>query len=238
VTLYHADSLEVYKSLVSLSMPTDVELIDLIKTSFRYETDLEVAGFLGVNKDTISAIRNNRTAIGESLRLTILEKCRSLDRVLYRKAEDFLLRISAGDASIRRRSGDIQIEAQSSNSIFSVKTLRDKLLELRADQKDRWALEELVDGSTLSEDATLIDLYKAHKNISTDLELAKILGIKRNSISMVRHGRSRLGPLPRLRIYRDAFGEDTSELESALESSEALLALLKKAVASANSPRS
>lgn len=204
-------------------MPTDVELIDLIKSTFNYRTDLEVAGFLGVCKDTISAIRNNRTVMGESLRFTILDKWKALDRVAYRKAEDFVLR--ARDVAAWRKLQSLNSE---SNTFFSTKMLVAKILDARRAQQDRWALNEVEHGPPVSEDAELLDQYKSYKKFSTDDELARAIGIKRNSVSMVRHGRSRLGPLPRLRIYRDAYGEDTSELEAALESSEALLTLIKR----------
>jgi ribonucleotide monophosphatase NagD (HAD superfamily) len=74
----------------------------------------------------------------------------------------------------------------------------------------------------------------AFRGFTTDVQMAKELGIKRNTISMVRTGRSRLGPLPRLRIYRDVYDEDTSELEEALESSDALLRMVRKYISMKN----
>lgn len=203
-------------------MHSDIELIDLIKDQFGYKTDLELAGFLGVSKDTISAIRNKRTVVGESLRFTILQKWKAYDRVLFRKAEDFVLR------SIDRHAKPQPNRNESPNSVFSTGSLVAKILDLRRNQKDHWALPEVTDGAHVVEDSTLLDLYKSYRNLSTDEDVAQVLGIKRNSISMVRHGRSRLGPLPRLRIYRDVYGEDTTQMESALESSESLLSLMRK----------
>ena len=113
-------------------------------------------------------------------------------------------------------------------SIFSVETLIAKLLDLQMNQKPQNTLNGSIDSeSSLRNDANLIDLFKSYSNI-TDAYLSDILGIKRNSISMIRHSRSRLGPLPRIRIARDVFNVETSEIEAALESSEALLALLQK----------
>ena len=179
-------------------MSADTDLIDQIKNQFHYATDLEVSVFLGVNKDTISAIRNNRTVIGESLRCNILEKWIARDC------------------------------ASSDDSIFSVQKLLAKLIDLRSVQGELRGTVGLVKDPTVCEDAALIDLYKAYKNISTDGDLANVLGIKRNSISMVRHGNSRLGPLPRVRIYGEIFSEDTAEFEAALKSSDVLLELVKR----------
>lgn len=64
-------------------LPTDAELIELVKQAFKYNTDLELAGFLGVSKDTVSAIRSNRTVVGEGLRFTILDKLLVLDKVAF-----------------------------------------------------------------------------------------------------------------------------------------------------------
>lgn len=218
-------------------LPSDAELIDLVKQTFKYETDVQLAGFLGVSKDTVSAIRNHRTVVGEGLRFTILDKLLVLDKVAYRKGEEFVLgKDTLEDRHKTRTAQSDQPKSRSLASICSPTALVAKLQELRHDihafrqgQQDRWALKETEDGPPINEDAELLSLYKAYKKFETDAAVAKALGINRNSISMVRHGRSRLGPLPRLRIYRDVYGRDTSKLESALESSEALLKLIKNA---------
>ena len=214
-------------------LPTDAELIELVKQAFKYNTDLELAGFLGVSKDTVSAIRNNRTVVGEGLRFTILDKLLVLDKVAFRKGEEFFIKSSALAVNKEKQSVEpIQGSKRSLILLCSPAKLAAKILELRQAQHERWALKELEDGPSVSEDALLLDLYMAFKKFETDSRVAEELGIKRNSISMVRHGRSRLGPLPRLRIYRDVYGQDISELEAALESSEALLDMLKKALKS------
>jgi transcriptional regulator with XRE-family HTH domain len=215
-------------------LPTDAELIDLVKQTFNYDTDVQVAGFLGVTKDTVSAIRNNRTVVGEGLRFTILDKLLVLDKIAYRKGENILFRESETEGEDRREpqdAGTDDLQHRSLASACSPKVLLIRLREWRREQRqaqhDRWALKETEDGPPESEDAELLNLYKEYRQFDTDAQVSKTLGIKRNSISMVRHGRSRLGPLPRLRIYRDVYGRDTSKLEAALESSEALLNLMK-----------
>jgi hypothetical protein len=78
----------------------------------------------------------------------------------------------------------------------------------------------------------LIDLYKSFGRFKTDTEVANALGLKQNTISMVRKSKSGLGPLPRLRIFRDVWKVDIDELEEALESSEVMLNLLKNYIES------
>jgi hypothetical protein len=215
-------------------LPTDVEVIDMVKQAFNYDTDIEVAGFLGVTKDTISAIRNTRSVAGEQVRLTILDKLFALDKIAYRKGENGLFSVVKAGANRDDEPLDAELVGSDGKSLVSAcspKALLGKLYSWRDEQRqaqhERWALKEIENGPPVSEDAELLDLYKEYKHFETDAEVAKTLGIKRNSISMVRHGRSRLGPLPRLRIYRDVHGRDTSELEAALESSQALLNLMK-----------
>lgn len=195
--------------------PSDTELVELVKTAFGYQTDTELAGFLGVRKETISAIRTGRSQIGEGLRFTILDKILLLDKVAYRFIENKIL--------FPQKNTNISLSSE-----FSPTSLRARLIALRRKQHESWALPEIEKGAPAPEDGLLLDIYKAHKGFATDDELATSLGIKRNSVSMVRHGHSKLGALPRLRIYRDATGGDTTNLEAALESSENLLKLLKQ----------
>ncbi len=175
----------------------DNELIDALKQAFGYKTDVEVAGFLGVDKQTVYAARHGITPLGDRQRFKII------DKVAYKKSENLALRTLP-------------------------KNLVKKILELRRDQQDNLALNETEEGSALPDDAQLMDLYKAYRGFRTDQEMADTLGIKRASISMVRTGRSKLGPLPRLRIFRDVWGEKIEHLEEALESSQALLKMVRE----------
>jgi hypothetical protein len=55
--------------------------------------------------------------------------------------------------------------------------------------------------------------------------LASLLGIKRQSISMVRSGRNDLGPIPLLKIFEDVTGQHELGLQAAVQSSEAMMNL-------------
>lgn len=215
-------------------LPTDIQLIDLIKQTFGYQTDVELAGFLEVNKDTISAIRHSRTAVGEGLRFTILDKVLVLDKITYRKIEDAIFGDLEGEHQLPRARPikphvfEPSSLAEACSPRMLIIRLRQWRWDVRKAQDDQSALSEFEGGPAASEDAELLDLYKEYRQINTDAALAKALGIKRNSISMVRHGHSRFGPLPRLRIYRDVFGRETAMLEAALGSSAILLKLLRQ----------
>ena len=173
----------------------DAKLIDALKQALGYTTDVEVAGFLGVDKQMVYQARHGISSLGQRQRFKII------DRVLYRRTENLALRCLPAN-------------------------LVKRILELRKAQYEGWALSETEEGDPLPADAQLLDLYKQFRNLRTDAEMAKVLGIKRQSISMVRTGRSKLGPLPRLRIFRDVWQEDIADIEVALESSEALLEMI------------
>ena len=80
-------------------MIEDIRLLDLIKDKFSLETDLQVASLLGINENTVYGIRNQRVDAGKQVRLRILKKCRILDRLAYRVAEDFLFRLFGEDVT-------------------------------------------------------------------------------------------------------------------------------------------
>lgn len=181
----------------------DKELIDALKQAFGYQTDVEVAGFLGVDKQSIYLARHGLSPLG------IRQRFKIIDKVLYRKTENLAFRCLP-------------------------ENLVKKILDLRRGQHENWALKETEDNSARPEDAQLLDLYKEFRGLKTDKEMAEILGIKRQSISMVRTGRSRLGQLPRLRIFRDVWGEDIHLVEEALESSEVLLKMIREHISTAS----
>ena len=83
-------------------------------------------------------------------------------------------------------------------------------------------------GETSGENKSLIDLFKAHQEFKTDEEISQIIGLKRNSISMIRSGKSQLGPLPRLKMLSIVDGVSIDDVEKALVSKEWLLCLLKR----------
>lgn len=82
-------------------------------------------------------------------------------------------------------------------------------------------------GETVGENKSLIDLFKAHQGFKTDEEISQIIGLKRNSISMIRSGKSQLGPLPRLKMLSAVDGVSIDDVEKGLASKEWLLYLLK-----------
>ncbi len=131
------------------------------------------------------------------------QRFKILDRVLYHKTENLALRCLP-------------------------KSLVEKIQQIRKDQHEAWVFPVMEVGSPATDDALLLDTYKEFRGLRTDQEMAEILRIKRNAISMVRSGRNRLGPLPRLRIFRDVWGESIDHIEEAINSSEALLKLIRE----------
>jgi hypothetical protein len=92
----------------------------------------------------------------------------------------------------------------------------------------RLALDELEDVPPETTDAPLLDAFKVFGGFRTDQEMAERLGIKRNTVSMVRSGKSRLGPLPRLRMLEMIDEQPIDQIERAVESSEYLLQLIQE----------
>jgi transcriptional regulator with XRE-family HTH domain len=78
------------------------------------------------------------------------------------------------------------------------------------------------------EESYLLDVCKAEFAFKTDADLAEFLGVRPNTISMVRAGKSELGVLPRLRILREVVPDEPyAEVEHALASTEHMITLLK-----------
>lgn len=198
-----------------MSIPSEennnAALLDQLKVGFGYKTDVEVAGFLGVTKETISQIRH-----GE-LGLSISQRMKLMDRLTSIKTRNLLERITP-----ERLSSELH------------------RLSLRG--AERLALAELENGKPTPVDVQLIELFKTYgqdENLfRTDNEMATYLGLKRASISGVRTGKSRLGPLPRLRILKVICPEaDIEQIEKGIESSEYLLTLIKEHIILQNASR-
>lgn len=207
------------------SVATNVAILECVKRRFSHSTDLELAGFLGVSKDTISGIRNNRTVVGEALRFTIMDKMIDLEKFDNQVRSKSMFKDGGVPLTEKNnfQNGSLMLAC-------SPKMLLIRLRELQGEQckgqRAKCTLAKIDEEPVVGEDADLLDLYKSFKQFVIDADVSKTLGIKRNSVSMVRHGGSRLGPLPRLRIYRDVYGRDTENLEAALESNDALLTLI------------
>lgn len=73
-----------------------------------------------------------------------------------------------------------------------------------------------------SSDAELLEILKDVHSFSTDSELAEFLGLARNTISMIRKGRTSLGPLPKLKILNSVDSFDLVKLESMINSTDLL----------------
>jgi transcriptional regulator with XRE-family HTH domain len=186
-------------------MKNDSVLLDKIKLGFGYLTDVELAGFLGVNKDIIVRIR--RGEIG----LSIIQRIKLMDRLCCIKVRDLIKEITPYQ-------------------------LAKELQRLSEKSAQHLALAEtvLADGK-IECDQKVIELFKQfgkEGGFSSDKDLANFLGIKRNSISMIRTGRSGLGPLPRLRMLKAIKPAlDISQIEQGIESSEYLISLIDEHMA-------
>jgi DNA-binding XRE family transcriptional regulator len=90
------------------------------------------------------------------------------------------------------------------------------------------ALSKIKDGESTEADIQLVALIKKFTNSKTDEELANKIGLKRNSLSMVRKGKAKFGLYPRLKILKLLDPNvNIDEFEKAMESSEELLVIVK-----------
>lgn len=80
----------------------------------------------------------------------------------------------------------------------------------------------------LSEDAILLETAKYCLDFQTDDELAELLGVGRNVISMVRSGRTSIGPKPRLRLLQAVESIDVDKIEEVLASTDMMIGELEK----------
>ncbi|MBS3955488.1 MAG: hypothetical protein KGZ88_21295 [Methylomicrobium sp.] len=184
-------------------------LLDQLKQGFGYKTDVEIARFLGVTKETISQIRRGELGLSLSQRIKIMDRLSSI------QIRDLLERITP-------------------------ENLSNELHRLSLRGAERLALDELEKGEPTAVDIKLIELFKTYgqdENLFiTDKEMATFLGLKRATISGVRTGKSKLGPLPRLRILKLICPElDLEQIEKGIESSQYLLKLIEEHIKLQNS---
>lgn len=64
-------------------MPTDKDLIDAIKHAFDFKTDIEVANFLDIDKQTIYLARSKKCPLG------IKQRFKIIDRILEYKIKTY-----------------------------------------------------------------------------------------------------------------------------------------------------
>jgi len=79
-------------------------------------------------------------------------------------------------------------------------TLADYLAYISQTLASGHAEAQLARSNSPSPDSRILELAKSILGFSTDIPLARLLHIKANTISMIRAGRSVMGPEPRLRI--------------------------------------
>lgn len=181
---------------------SNADLLDKLKHGFGYKTDLELAGFLGVTKETMSQIRH-----GE-LGLSLTQRIKVMDRLASIRTRNLLERIAPDHLSRELHR-----------------------LSLRGAEK--LALDELEKGEPTAVDVKLIELFKMYGQdeslFKTDKEMASFLGLKRASISGVRTGKSKLGPLPRLRMLKAINPEtDIEQVLNGIDSNKSLHDLIEK----------
>ncbi|HLF97359.1 MAG TPA: hypothetical protein VI457_09465 [Methylococcaceae bacterium] len=91
------------------------------------------------------------------------------------------------------------------------------------------ALPATEKGEPPEADIQLLSLIKSFKQCEKDEQLAPLLGLKRNALSMIRTGKAKFGLLPRVKILRMLDPDIRLEtFEEALQSSETLLQIAKE----------
>jgi transcriptional regulator with XRE-family HTH domain len=187
----------------------DNQLLDLLKERLGFRTDTELAGYLAVTKMFISAVRSGKSPLG------VVQRLKILDHLGYLRIANWIKELTS-----ERLAARINEEIQN-------RALRMALPDVAAANEDP------------SVDATLLKLAKLLFDCSTDEELSRELGIKPNSLSTIRKGKTGFGPLPRMKILKrlpnffvtedgQTVEVDLDEFEEALQSSEKCIELVRK----------
>jgi hypothetical protein len=177
-------------------MKNDAVLLDKLKECFGFQTDVEVAAFLGITKDSVSLVRRGETGLSIAQRLKIMDRLESV------QAKDFIARMSP------------------ENLVARLVSLRDG----GAEHLCKKSVQGEGNGQPI--DVALLDLFKGQFNFRTDKLLAEYLGIKSNTLATVRGNKSRLGPLPRLRMLKMVDGVTIADIEQGIGSAGDLLKLM------------
>ena len=199
-------------------MQADIEVFDYLKKTLGLESEIELMNWLEISRDSLSGIRTGRLPMGDSIRFQILRKWWATLRPNSHS-------VGHPDKAVQA-SNSMPIAIDSYPS-FSAKSMLTEL-QLRLTEVDKDVLGAAGTGHTQSMpvDGELLEAYKVFKGCATDTELANLLGIKRQSISMVRSGRNKLGPIPLLKIFEDVMDVGHLGLQAAVQSSEALMVLI------------
>lgn len=197
-------------------MSFETEVIDYLKRAMGFVSDVQLMNWIGISKDSLSGIRTGRLVMGESIRFALLDKW-----WMHLRQQPLGQLMASDQASLVKNALEKNPSDFSAHALSC--TVRDRL---HAKTKDGSVPDCPSESEMKSPDACLLEAYKAYKRCSTDAELAALLGIKRQSISMVRAGRNGLGPIPLLKIYEDLFDAHHLALPSAVQSTQALMRLL------------
>ncbi len=109
---------------------------------------------------------------------------------------------------------------------ISTEYIAKRLNEMSRGQAERIAHAKLATEFQLPLDEELPDRVREVLGMTSDKELADLLGIKTTSISMVRKGKSKLGHLPRLKILEIIEGLPYSEILLAISDNKYLINLI------------
>jgi hypothetical protein len=153
--------------------------------------------------------------MGESIRFTLLEKWWMHLRA---QSPDLLVQVgllTPDTDKLGQKSSDFSAEV-----LYKVVAAR-----LGTQEQAIHTADQLVGSQKQSADAALLEAFKLYKKCPTDADLAAVLGVNRHPISMVRSGKNGLGPRPLLKIYEDVFQAQHLDLQSVVQSSQALLRL-------------
>jgi transcriptional regulator with XRE-family HTH domain len=177
-------------------------LLDRVKEGLGYKTDLEIAGFLGVSKELISNIRNDKKA------LSLKQRIKIMDRLATIQIRDLLIKITPEylgkelyRLSLRGAENLAFKESEEGQTLSSDIKLIDLFKEYgRQGQPFR-----------------------------TDEDMANYLGVSISMISSVRRQNKPLSHLSRLRILKAVNPDaNTDQIERGIESSEYLLSLINE----------
>ena len=199
-------------------MSFDKKLLDHMKQRLGFESDTQLMHWSGISKNSMSGIRNDRLVMGETIRFVLLEKWWA--HLRPKAGAGAKANAIASDAGVSEGLGTALASEEPAELSAQA------LLEIVRKRLDPLSAARLVTlGVSTPPDTLLLEAYKIYKGCETDTELAALLGIKRNSVSMVRSGHSKFGPLPLLRIFEDVCNAQYLGLHRAVQSSEALLQL-------------
>lgn len=176
----------------------DDKLLDELKEGFSLKNDAQIAEFLGITRATIHNVRHKKVRLG------IMQRLKILDKIGFLKTRQLI-------ESIAPKSLASLIESSSN-----------KLVQRRLKDYD-----SQNDDDVLTDDAVLLNQVKVAFGFNTDQELAEFLGVARNTISMIRKGKSTLGPYPRLKILNKIAPFDLHDLEKTLASTELIISGIK-----------